>query len=75
VRRMKTRNENEKQRNQVTDTLNVQLDVNDLARYGEFMSPATIKGFSVLFKGFPCFRGFSVLFEGFPCFFSFFRAF
>jgi hypothetical protein len=43
VRRMETRTENEKQQNQVTDTLHVQLDVNDLARYGELMSPATTK--------------------------------
>jgi len=40
---MKTRTENEKQQNQVTDTLNVQLDVNDLAIHGELISPATIK--------------------------------
>lgn len=43
MRRMKTRTENEKQQNQVTDTLNVQLDVNDLAIHGELISPATIK--------------------------------
>jgi len=43
VRRMKTRTKNEKQQNQATDSLNVQLDVNDLARYGELISPATVK--------------------------------
>jgi hypothetical protein len=41
---MNTRTENEKQQqNQVTDTLNEQLDVNELAIYGDLMSPATIK--------------------------------
>ena len=72
MRRMKTSTKNEKQQNQATDTLNVQLVVNDVARYGELMSLGTIKRTQIFmqiaryFVGFNQFWIFSVDFHNFP---------
>jgi hypothetical protein len=69
---MKTRTENKKQQNQVTDTLNVQPDANDLAKYGEWTSPATKKNVirtsckvPDIFIGFNKIWGFSINFHNF----------